>query len=458
MALDTFTEPPEQDMLAQALERILGEPVASLCRLSAGASRETWSFDAGSRELVLRRDPPHAPDADGMAREAECFRAAAASLVPVPGLVAQGDGSDGVGSPYLIMERVRGETLPPRLLRDERWASVRPRLTSQLGEVLGRIHATPPTDVPRLPRLDGASGALAELRAQHEVFREHRPAMELIFRRLADTLPTPVPATLVHGDFRNGNLMIDEGGVRAVLDWELAHVGDPREDIGWLCARAWRFGRRLEVGGFGRYEELAESYGRVTGGQPDRDAVRWWEVLACAKWAVLCRIQAERHLGGSEQSVEMAVLGRRTAEAEYDALLALGLLSPRDVDDPLHSAPAVTEVELYDRPSVDELLGAVAGFLSDELIADDPRSAYLARVARNALAIARRELRVGTDARTSHHRHLDALGCADDAELATRIRDGHLPHDAPDVIAAVCGFVIDQVIVTNPRYLASASR
>ena len=451
-----MNESPERDRLAQALEQALREPVTGLRRLSAGASRETWTFDAGSRELVLRRDPPHAPDADGMAREAECFRVAAASRVPIPRLVAHGDGSDGIGSPYLIMERLAGETLPPRLLRHERWASVRPQITGQLGEVLGRIHSVPPADVPSLPRLDDASGALADLRAQHDAFGEHRPAMELIFRRLASRVPTPVAPTLVHGDFRNGNVMIDDNGVRAVLDWELAHVGDPREDIGWLCARAWRFGQPLEVGGFGSYAELAESYAGVTGTHPDREAVRWWEVLACAKWAVLCRIQAERHLGGGEQSVEMAVLGRRTAEAEFDALLALGLTGSRDVEDPLRAAPAVEDVQLYDRPSVDELLEAVAGFLSDEFVVDDPRSAYLAKVARNALAIARRELRVGPGARSSHASHLAALGCGDDAELATRIRHGSLPDDAPDVIAAVCGSVVDQVVAANPRYLAEA--
>ena len=440
--------------LTDALERVLGAPVTHLRRLSGGASRETWAVDAGVRELILRRDPPKAPDPEGMAREAECFLACARAGVPVPTLVAHGDGSvDGVGSPYLLMERLAGETLPQRLLRDDRWALVRPTLVRQLGEILGQIHSVDPVEVPMLEQHDDVLG---DLRQRHAAFGEARPAMELIFRRLARSQPEPVPSTVVHGDFRNGNLLIDDSGVRAVLDWELAHVGDPREDLGWLCARAWRFGASPEVGGFGSYEELLSSYGRVTGTYPDMAAVRWWEAFACARWAVFCRMQAERHLSGAEQSVEMAVLGRRIAEAEYDALLVLGLAGPRAVEDPVDGVQAAEEFALYDGPTIDELLGAVTGFLRDELTTDDPRSGYLARVAANALTIVRRELRVGPDERVAHRARLAALGCRDDGELAARLRDGELSDEEPDVVAAVCSSITAQVVVANPRYLAPA--
>ena len=444
------------ECLRDALERILGVPVARLSRLSAGASRETWAVDAGGRELILRRDPPGAPDPEGMAREAECFLASARGGVPVPTLLAHGDGgADGVGSPYLLMERLAGETLPQRLLRDDRWAVVRATLVHQLGEVLGKIHSIDLAEVPLLERQDDV---LAHLRQLHTAFGEPRPAMELIFRRLARSQPEPVAPTLVHGDFRNGNLLIDDSGVRAVLDWELAHLGDPYEDLGWLCARAWRFGAGPEVGGFGSCEELLSSYGRATGTRPDAAVVRWWEAVACARWALLCRMQAERHLSGAEQSVELAVLGRRRAEAEYDALLALGLVGPRAVEDPVRGAPA-TEVndlnDLYDLPTVDELLGAVTGFLRDELSTDDPRSGYLAKVAANALTIVRRELRVGADARAAHRARLTALGCRDDGELAALIRCGEVSDDNPDVVAAVCTSIEAQLVVANPRYLAA---
>jgi aminoglycoside phosphotransferase (APT) family kinase protein len=436
----------------ETLERIIGAPITSLHRLSAGASRETWTIDAGGQGLILRRDPPETPNAAGMAREAGCFRAAARAGIPVPALIAHGDGNDGVGSPYLLMERLDGETLPHRLLRDERWATVRPILVQQFGEILGRIHAIDPADV---PGLEEHTDPLTQLRESHAAFGEDRPAMELIFRRLDRTRPEPVQSTLVHGDFRNGNLLINESGVRAVLDWELAHIGDPREDLGWLCARAWRFGAAPEVGGFGSYEELLASYSRATGVDLDPDAVRWWEAYACARWAVFCRMQAERHLSGTEQSVEMAVLGRRIAEAEYDALLALGVADyPEVVEDPICDPPPFEQVALYDRPTVDELLSAVAGFLREELTPDDPRCAYLAKVAANAIAIVRRETRLGSAERSAHRTRLAAIGCSDDGELAARIRNGMVSDDAPGVLAAVRSAITAQVAVANPRYLA----
>src|SRR5262249_33605059 len=161
----------------------------------------------------------------------------------------------------------------------------------QFGQILGRIHAIDPAE---LPRLEDPGDPLTLLRQSHAVFGEARPAMELIFQRLARSRPKPVAPTVVHGDFRNGNLLIDDSGVRAVLDWELAHIGDPREDLGWLCARAWRFGAAPEVGGFGSVEDLLASYAQATNTNPDPEAVRWWEAYACARWAVFCRIQAER--------------------------------------------------------------------------------------------------------------------------------------------------------------------
>jgi hypothetical protein len=181
--------------------------------------------------------------------------------------------------------------------------------------------------------------------------------------------------------------------------------------------------------------------------------VHWWEVFACAQWAVICRIQAERHLGGTEPSVEMAVLGRRIAEAEHDALLALGLTEPVRIEDPVGTPAPPGEPALHDRPTVDELLAAVTGFLRTELETEDPRTAYLARVAANALTISRRELRLGPGQRAEHRARLDALGCADDAALAAGIRSGALPADAPDVVAAVRASVTAQVLVANPKYL-----
>ncbi|MEJ2865773.1 phosphotransferase family protein [Actinomycetospora flava] len=427
-----MTVPRTAPELAPALVAVLGGgEVTELRRLSAGASRETWTFALDGRRLVLRRDPPGAPRPVEMAREAECLRAAARAGVPVPCVVRSSGGGDAVGTPYLVMEHVDGESLPGRLLRDERWASARVGLARELGRVLARIHALDPQAVPSLPLVPDPLGVL---RARYDAFGEPQPGLDVAFRWLAEHRPPPVAPAVVHGDFRNGNLLVAPDGLAAVLDWELAHRGDPREDLGWLCARAWRFGAEPAVGGFGSREELLAGYAEVAGTSPEAEAVRWWEIYGCVHWAVICRIQAERHLGGTERSMELAVLGRRAVEAEYDALLALGVVSPADAVVPVPAAPAAPGTS---RPTVDELLEAVSGFLTDELVAGDDRSRYLAKVARNALGIVRREL---------------ASPDPDGSDLGDRLRAGALDPDEPAVADAVRSSVLTRLAVANPRY------
>lgn len=436
------------DALAAALDAVLGAgPVADLRRVSAGASRETWTFTVDGRALVLRRDPPGVPRPVEMIREAECLRAAARAGVPVPAVVATGDGTDVVGTPYLVVGWVAGESLPTRILRDDRWAPARAGLARELGRVLARIHAVDPAEV---PSLEVVPDALAALRAEHDGYGEARPTLEAVMRWLEAHRPPAVGPALVHGDFRHGNLLVAPEGLTAVLDWELAHLGDPREDLGWVCARAWRFGAAPEVGGFGTREDLFAGYAEVAGEVPDPDAVRWWEIYGCAHWAVLCRMQAQRHLGGSEQSMEMATLGRRAVEAEYDALLALGRVDDSDLEGFAAPATVATPDPAAERPTVDELLAAVVGFLSDELVPGDDRSRYLARVARTALGMVRRELDAAPDPR--HRANLDAVGCADDAALAAALRRGTLDPDRPEVRAAVRSGTLARLAVANPRY------
>ncbi|MBO0849895.1 MAG: phosphotransferase family protein [Pseudonocardia sp.] len=429
-------------------------------RLSGGASRETWVFGAraGERErrLVLRRDPPTAPRPRDMAVEAAVLSAAAHAGVPVPALRGRGDGSDGVGSSYLLMDYLDGETIPRRLLREPRWERARAGLAGELGRVLARIHAIPPEEVPGLADQGGAD-QLERLRAVHDGFGEPRPALEVALRWLAEHRPPTGPRRVVHGDFRNGNLMLGPDGLRAVLDWELAHLGDPVHDLGWLCVKAWRFGARAPVGGFGEREELLDGYAQVAGWRPSEPALRWWEVFGTARWAVICRQQAQRHLGGAEPSVELAVLGRRLCESEHDVLLALGLTEPVAVADPLDPGAGMHEPPtVHDRPTVHELLDAARGFLTDELTGAelDQRVRFHARVAANALAIARRELLVGQAQRAEHAERLAALGCADDHALVAAIRSGTLDARRDEVLDAVRALTTAKLTVANPRYLA----
>lgn len=450
--------------LAARLERVWGTAVriTDLRRLPGGASRETWSFDAHTDEgrtgLVLRRDPPAVPRPDGMAREARALRAAADAQVPVPALIdhgdGRGDGDEAIAAPYLVLERLDGETIPRRLLRDERWAAARDGLAGELGRILARIHTIDPR---RIGDLDGGD-PLHRLVDVYLELDEPRPTVEIGLRWLRDHRPASRPDTVVHGDFRNGNLLLDRKGVRGVLDWELVHRGDPNEDLGWLCVKAWRFGAAAPVGGFGSRQDLLDGYAEVAGSRPDPGAVRWWEVYGTLRWLLLCRRQAERHLSGAEPSVEYAALGRRVCEQEHDLMLALGLTEPVTVADPLAARPwesGVDAARLHDLPDVDGLIDAVQGFLAGEARAVlDGRARFHAAVAANALAIARRELRAGAEQRETHRRRLARLGCGDDADLAAAIADGSLDHRWEEVVTVVRQAVIDKLTVANPGYLA----
>ncbi|WP_327654059.1 phosphotransferase family protein [Streptomyces sp. NBC_00483] len=447
-----------REELRARLAELWGGPVAveGWRRLSGGASRDTFSLDATAADgiahpLILRCDPPVKPSPEVMAREAAVLAAAAEAGVPVPRLVDHGTV---LGRAHLLMEHVEGETIPRRLLRDERFAAVRPKLARELGRILARIHTIPVASVPDLPEVD----PLHQLADLYRQFDDPRPALEVGLRWLADHQPPTVrPACVVHGDFRNGNLMIDETGVRAVLDWELTHVGDPVEDLGWLCVKAWRFGSPEPVGGFGPREELLAGYAEIAGTRPGENELHWWEVYGTLRWAVLCRMQAERFLSGAEQAVEYAVLGRKVCEQEYDVLLALGAAEPGPVPDVLAGRDDTTAAPPHDRPGADALLRSVQTFLTEET-AGDPRLRFLSKVAANAVAIARREALLAPAQAETHARRLALLGLADDRALAEAIRDGAVPADDAAVLEAVRGGVTDKLAVANPAYAAQVAR
>jgi aminoglycoside phosphotransferase (APT) family kinase protein len=181
------------------------------------------------------------------------------------------------------------------------------------------LHAVDPAPVPGLPAVD----QVAQYRELLDTLGQPHPTFELALRWLEDHRPAPTGAALVHGDFRLGNVIVGEEGLRAVLDWELAHIGDPMEDLGWLCVKAWRFGSRLPVAGVGEYRQLFEAYEAASGAVVDADVVRWWEVLGTVKWGVMCIVQTSVHLNGMSRSHELATIGRRVCENEYDVFLAL---------------------------------------------------------------------------------------------------------------------------------------
>jgi aminoglycoside phosphotransferase (APT) family kinase protein len=303
-----------------------GGTITHLRRLSGGASQETWSFDlvtaAGTVPLILRRAPPNVAQhesAAGVETEAAIIRIVAECGAPVPAVRYVLEPQDGLGRGF-VTTHVSGETIARKILRDAAFDAVRPTLAFALGQILARIHAAPVAQLPTLRRLDAAE-TLNTMRRAMDGCAEAKPVFELALRWLRERAPEATPLRLVHGDFRNGNLIIAADGVRAVLDWELAHVGDPMEDLGWLCATPWRFGvLDAPVGGFGRRADLFAGYAHAGGAPPDAGRVRWWEVLASLRWGVLCSQMVETFRSGADPSFERAMIARRASENEIDLL------------------------------------------------------------------------------------------------------------------------------------------
>jgi aminoglycoside phosphotransferase (APT) family kinase protein len=307
--------------------------IKGLAKLSGGASQETWRFDIvhsdGEVGAILRRAPQGygaAPGrAAGLVNEAALMQLADRAGVPSPRVLHVLRPDDDLGTGF-IMSRIEGETIARKILRDAEFAAARPRLARQLGGIAAGIHGIPRAQVPEL-RVMMSSSEIAELGREYRSFGWPRPVFELALRWLADQDPgPPEQLTLVHGDFRHGNFIIGSDGVRAVLDWELAHLGDPMEDLGWICVNSWRFGEiDRPVGGFGSREELFAGY-EAAGRKPDAGRVQFWEVMGTLRWGVMCCGMMQRFRQGPDHSMERAVIGRRASETEIDLLR---LLAPR---------------------------------------------------------------------------------------------------------------------------------
>ena len=318
-----------ESALAALMVRLYGENTRTegLKRLSGGASQETWSLDAVAadgtqHELILRRAPggteaARSSAAIGLPAEAALIRAASAGGVPVPDVVHICDDQDELGDGFL-MNRLAGETIGPKILKSDALAGARAALSAQSGDALARIHALDTANLPDLPE----SGGLAQLDQYIEIyhgFDAPRPVFDLAAQWLKAHPPKPMTPVLVHGDFRLGNLMVDETGLAGVLDWELAHLGDPREDIGWICVNSWRFGRaEHRVGGFGELEPLLDAYHAAGGADIEPVEIDWWDMLGSFKWGVMCMIMYEAFRSGADPSVERAAIGRRVSETEID--------------------------------------------------------------------------------------------------------------------------------------------
>jgi aminoglycoside phosphotransferase (APT) family kinase protein len=318
-----------EEGLAVAIQQVLGEHGVDagglrLSRIPGGASRETWLAEGDAGRWVLRRDPKGSVSLVPMGEEYALVRTAAEAGVRVPEPIAFEPDGGRFGSPGMLMAHVEGTSVAPRVLRKPEYERARVILPAQLAEALAGIHAIEPGNLDGvLPAAaaDPATSQIEEWERQLDEIGESLPAVELGLRWLRANAPEPAEPRLVHGDFRLGNFIVGENGLGAVIDWELAHLGDPAEDVGWLCIRSWRFGNdERPVAGLSGLDEFAAAYEAAGGAPIDRERVRYWEAFGNVKWAVICARQANDHLTGLRRSHELASLGRRVCEPEWDLL------------------------------------------------------------------------------------------------------------------------------------------
>lgn len=308
--------------------------VADLRRLAGGAIQQNWALDVvrgdGRAEVwVLRTDNAATlAVSHGRAEEFALLRAAYAAGVAVPEPLFLCTDRAVLGAPFFVMRRVGGIAAGHRVVKSDTLGGGRLAAAEALGRELARIHAIRPprADLAFLgaPPADPAVAFLADQQRALDCQRDPHPILEWGLRHLARSAPAPLAPVLCHNDFRTGNIMLDARGVTAVLDWEFAGWGDPHADLGWLCAKCWRFGSDAEeAGGIGPRDALYAGYVAAGGAPPEPARVAWWEIAAHLRWATIALAQAERHLSGLEPSLELALTGHIVPQLEWDILAAV---------------------------------------------------------------------------------------------------------------------------------------
>ena len=434
-------------------------------RLTGGASQETYRIEAdgpdGALIYAMRRSPGGLPpettrENPGLDVEAELMRAARSVGVPEPEVFHVLEPEDGIGLGF-IMEWIDGEALGSRINRRPEFAELRTHLAYDCGVALARIHSV---DL----NAHGLRGRLAELDPEafvHEMWERYQgyetpqPMIDYTARWLLDNLPQNPRSTLVHNDFRNGNFLVDEKGITAVLDWEVSHIGDPMRDLGWISTNSWRFGGTGPVGGFGEYSDLFRGYEDESGIKVDPAHVRFWEVFGSFWWSVGCLTFAEHYRNGPDKSVERAAVGRRTSECQVDCV---NLIIPGPCEMMAEAPPRSWEM-----PEVRELITSVRDFLREDVMTETRgRVNFMARVAANSLDIALREAATGDALRTWEHAELTRLLGRDGdlGELKWSLVH-ELRADRPLADPALQTYlrtsVTNQIAIDQPRYSGLAT-
>ena len=413
--------------------------LVSVDRLSGGASQETYRLvvatSIGEKRLALRRTPGGeyaeiTPQHPGLDVEALLMQSALAVGVPEPEVYYVLQREDELGDGFL-MEWLDGEALGARIVRSPEFEAIRPKLAYECGKVLAKIHSIDLDATGLRSRLWEIPPAefVEQTWERYRLLDTPQPMIDYVARWLMENLPEQHETALVHNDFRNGNFMLSPDGIVAVLDWEVAHVGDPMRDLGWMCTNSWRFGASDPVGGFGQYEDMFKGYEDESGKNVDPEHVKFWEVFGSFWWSVGCLGMAEHYRSGPDRTVERPAIGRRTSECQVDCV---NLLIPG----PVEIVKESSGFSSVDIPRTDELLVSVRDFLRNDVMDETTgRANFLSRVAANSLDIVLRELTLGPIHQALELGRLQALFQSDEGldvlkrRLVTELRDKQISLD-----------------------------
>lgn len=423
------------------IRRVTGESaeVENLIRLTGGANMESWSFDYAARGYILRRSPSAEMMAGrtfGHDVEAAVVRAAFMAGVKAPEILREIEVADNLGTGYL-MRRVEAEVNPAKILADPP-----PSLLDDFARELAAIHAVARDALQDLPET-GAATLLAELKSRFLGFGGDRPVMALALKCLEDHLPAPVETVLLHGDFRMGNIMVDTNGLAAVLDWELAHMGDRHQDLAFGCINSWRFGYIDRAAfGIGQLDEFFAAYARESGVAVEPDRFRWWLIYATLWWGVCCLQMADIWRSGLDSSLERAVIGRRASETEVDLIMLLEEDAP--IEERGVIAPLTSQLlPRHGEPSATELLEALASWMQKDIKPSaQGRDRFISAVALNALGMLQREAAAPIDIH--------------DKSLSEDLLSGRRSLSTPGLLAKLKAMSLQKLAADQPKYSALA--
>jgi len=430
--------------LEQAMARVGLPAPEGLVRLTGGATMESWRFSSGGADFVLRRAPSAAMmegRAIGHDTEAAAIRAVHAVGVLAPEVVVELNPGDNLGTGF-VMRALAGTPDPRTILADNAGEADGRQVAGQLARELAGIHGVDLSALPPgLPTLDPAEG-VAGLRTQFDEAGGDRPVVALALRWLLDNLPSPIEPALIHGDYRLGNVLVAGSELTGVLDWELAHLGDPHEDLAYACMTVWRFARiDRPAAGLASLDDWFAAYEAAGGRNIDRARFHWWLVYRTCWWALGCWRMGRTWREGADRTVERAIISRRTSEQELDLLLLLEGEAPqreRERQLPPRRAPATQTGEA----TAGELATAISEWLATVKDRMEGHDRFQHAVARNALGIIARDYAVQVD--------------PTDAALARALMDGSRTLEEPGLLAQLRRTALEKLAVDMPKYPALA--